>query len=56
MTGYGLHNHINKAHHLKDHMAIALDRAFGVKVRAAKLEHVVAPAPYFPLAPSGHRT
>jgi serine/threonine-protein kinase len=51
ITGHRLHNHINfaqKAHHLKDHMAFALDRAFGGKVKAAKMEHVVAPAAYFP--------
>ena len=51
VIGYGLYNHVNfdqKAHHLKNRMAIALSRAFGVKVRAAKLENVVAPAPYFP--------
>jgi serine/threonine-protein kinase len=54
VTGYKLHKHINinnitlKAHHVKDHMASALDRAFGGKVRAARLEHVVAPAAYFP--------
>src|ERR1035438_8891078 len=51
ITGHRLHNHINfaqKAQHLKDHMANALDRAFGGKVRAARMEHVVAPAAYFP--------
>jgi serine/threonine-protein kinase len=51
ITGHRLHNHINfaqKAHHLKDHMAFALDRAFGGKVRAARMEQVVAPAAYFP--------
>jgi serine/threonine-protein kinase len=54
VTGYKLHKHINinnvtlRAHHLSDHMASALDRAFGGKVRAARLEHVVAPAAYFP--------
>jgi serine/threonine-protein kinase len=51
VIGYGLYNHVNlpqKAHHLKDHMAIALRRVFSVKVRAAKLENIVAPAPYFP--------
>jgi serine/threonine-protein kinase len=51
-TGYKLHkSHIDfaqKAHHLKDHVAIALNRAFGSKVRAAKMEHVAAPAAYFP--------
>src|ERR1035437_8801458 len=53
-TGYRLHKHINrvniatKAQHLEDHMANALDRAFGGKVRAARLDHVVAPAAYFP--------
>jgi serine/threonine-protein kinase len=52
VTAYKLHiYHIDfaqKAHHLKDHVTIALDRAFGSKVRAAKLEHAVAPAAYFP--------
>jgi serine/threonine-protein kinase len=51
ITGHRLHNHINfaqRAHHLKDHIAIALDRVLGGKVRAARLEHVVAPAAYFP--------
>jgi serine/threonine-protein kinase len=54
VTGYKLHKHINinnftlKAHHISDHMASALDRAFGGRVKAARLEHVVAPAAYFP--------
>jgi hypothetical protein len=51
VIGYGLHNHIDfakKAQHLKDHTVVALDRAFGAKVRAARLEHVAASAPYFP--------
>ena len=51
VIGYGLYNHVifsSRAHHLKDHMAIALRRAFSVKVKAAKLENIVAPAPYFP--------
>jgi serine/threonine-protein kinase len=54
VTGYGIHKHINraniatKAQHLKDHMANALDRALGGKVRAARLDHVVAPVAYFP--------
>src|ERR1035441_9509725 len=51
VTGYKLHNRINlaqKAHHLKDHVTVALDRVFSSKVRAARLEHAVAPAPYFP--------
>ncbi len=49
--GYRLHRHVNfaeKAEHLKNHAAVALDRVFGSRVRAAKLEHVVPPAPYFP--------
>ena len=57
VTAYKLHiNRTNftqkfaeKALHLKDHMAFALDRAFSSsKVRAARAEHVVAPAAYFP--------
>jgi len=51
VIGYGLHKHIDfakKAEHLKDHAVVALDRVFGAKVRAAKLEHIVPPAPYFP--------
>ncbi len=46
-----LHNHIvfaRSAQHLKAHIAFALDRALGGKARAARLEHVVAPAAYFP--------
>ena len=51
MIGYGFHKHIDfaaKALRLKDHGLVALDKAFGTRVRAAKLEHIVAPAPYFP--------
>jgi serine/threonine-protein kinase len=51
VIGYRLHKHIDlatKAQHLKDHALVALDRAFGSRVRAAKLEHIVPPAPYFP--------
>jgi serine/threonine-protein kinase len=49
--GYGLHRHIDfaaKVQRIKDHALVALDKAFGANVRAAKLEHIVAPAPYFP--------
>jgi len=51
VIGYGLHKHIdfaNKAEHLKDHAVVALDRVFRTRVRAAKQEHIVPPAPYFP--------
>jgi serine/threonine-protein kinase len=57
VTAYKLHiNRANfaqrfaqKAEHLKDHMAFALDRAFSTsQVRAARTEHVAAPAAYFP--------
>jgi serine/threonine-protein kinase len=51
VVGYGLHSHIDfakKAEHLKNHAFVALDRVFGVRVRAAKQEHIVPPAPYFP--------
>ena len=51
VIGYGFHRHIDfaaKAQRLKDHAFVALDKTFGAKVRAAKLEHAVAPAPYFP--------
>jgi serine/threonine-protein kinase len=50
-TGYYLHKHTGIAHsaeRLKDHFFVALDNVFGGKVRAARLEHVVAPANYFP--------
>jgi serine/threonine-protein kinase len=52
-TGYKFHkNHIDfaqKAQNLKNHMTIALDRTFSSsKVRAARADNVVAPAPYFP--------
>jgi serine/threonine-protein kinase len=50
-TGYYLHKHsafADRAQHLKAHIVFALDDVFGGKVRAAKLEHVVAPANYFP--------
>jgi serine/threonine-protein kinase len=50
--GYRLHKqHIDlatKAEHLKDYAVVALDRAFGSRVRAARLEHIFPPAPYFP--------
>lgn len=49
--GYGLHKHMDfakKAEHLKDHAVAAMDKVFGGKVRAARLEHIVPPAPYFP--------
>ncbi len=50
--GYGLHHkHIdlaNKAKRLKYHAALALDRVFGGRARAARLQQVVPPAPYFP--------
>jgi serine/threonine-protein kinase len=51
VTGYGLHNHIDfsqKAHHLKNHIAIVLNKAFGNRVNAAKKERAAAPASYFP--------
>jgi serine/threonine-protein kinase len=57
VTAYKLHiNRANFAHkfaekalHLKDHMTFALDRAFSSsKVRAARVEHIVTPAAYFP--------
>jgi serine/threonine-protein kinase len=52
-TGYKLHkSHVDfaqKAQNLKSHMTTALDRTFSSsKVRAARTENVVAPAPYFP--------
>ena len=49
--GYRLHKHVDfatKAQHLRDHAVVALDRVFGARVRAAKQEHIVPPAPYFP--------
>jgi serine/threonine-protein kinase len=50
--GYRLHKqHIDlatKAEHLKDHAVSAMDRVFGSRVRAARLEHIFPPAPYFP--------
>ncbi|MGB9408943.1 MAG: hypothetical protein WCA89_15515 [Terracidiphilus sp.] len=51
VTIHRLHNHIGfagSAQRLKAHFAFALDRALGGKVRAARLEHVVAPVAYFP--------
>jgi serine/threonine-protein kinase len=51
VAGHKLHNHINfaqKVHHVKDHMTIAMERVFSPKVRAARLENIVAPAAYFP--------
>ena len=51
VTRHHLHNHIvfaRSAQRLKAHIAFVLDRALGGKVRAARLEHVVAPAAYFP--------
>jgi len=51
VIGYGLHNHFDfakKAEHLKDHAVVALGRVFRARVRAAKQEHIVPPAPYFP--------
>jgi len=51
VIGYGVHKHIDlasKAQHLKDHAVVALERVFGARVRAAKKEHIVPPAPYFP--------
>ena len=51
VIGHRLHKRIDvaaKAQHLKDHAVVALDRVFGAKARAARLEHVVAPVPYFP--------
>src|ERR1019366_1859561 len=53
VLGHRLHKRIDfaaKAQHLKDHAVVALDRMFNAKVRAAKLEHVVPTAPYFPPA------
>jgi cellulose synthase/poly-beta-1,6-N-acetylglucosamine synthase-like glycosyltransferase len=49
--GYRLHRHIDfafKARLLKERAVAAMDRVFGAKVRAARLEHAVSPAPYFP--------
>jgi serine/threonine-protein kinase len=51
VIGYLLHKHIDfatKAQHLEHHAVVALDRMFNAKGRAARLEHVVPPAPYFP--------
>jgi serine/threonine-protein kinase len=53
---YGIHrSHIDlalKAQRVRDHAFMALDRAsgglLGAQVRAAKLKHIVPPAPYFP--------
>ena len=50
-TGYYLHKHTviaKSAQRLKAHIAIALDRTFSGKVRAARLDHSTAPANYFP--------
>jgi len=51
LVGYGVHKHVDfagKAHQLGDHAAAKLERVFGTRVSAAKLEHVTPPAPYFP--------
>ena len=51
LIGYGLHIHFDfakKAERLKYHPVAALDRVFGGSARAARLEHIVPPAPYFP--------
>jgi serine/threonine-protein kinase len=51
LIGYGVHKHFDfakKAEHLKDHAVVAFDRVFGARARAARLGHVVPPAPYFP--------
>ena len=51
VIGYGVHKHIDlasKARHLKDRAFVKLDRVFGGRARAARLEHIVPPAPYFP--------
>ena len=53
VIGYGFHKHIDfasKVQHLKSRAVVALDRVFGARVRAAKQEHIVPPAPYFPPA------
>jgi len=52
VVGYGLHKHVDfteKARHFEDHAVMMLDRVFNSKVRAARLQHVVPPAPYFPV-------
>jgi hypothetical protein len=49
VIGCGLRKHIDlalKAKLLKDHAVVVLGRVFGARVRA---EHIVPPAPYFPL-------
>jgi len=49
--GFGLFERVDlalKAEHLRARAAAALDFAFDAGLRAAKLEHIVAPAPYFP--------
>jgi hypothetical protein len=51
VIGYRLHKRIDfatKAEHLKHQAVVALDRVFNAKVRAARLDHVVSTAPYFP--------
>jgi serine/threonine-protein kinase len=51
VIGYGVHNHIDfagKAHQLGGRAVAKLERVFGTRVSAAKLEHITPPAPYFP--------
>lgn len=51
VIGYGVHRHVDfagKAEHIKTHAVAVLDRTFGAKVNAARLEHIPAPAPFFP--------
>jgi len=53
VIGYGIHSHIDfasKAHHVGDRAAAKLEKVFGTRVSAAKLDHIVPPAPYFPPA------
>jgi serine/threonine-protein kinase len=51
VIGYGVHNHIDfasKADQLGGRAVARLEKVMGPRVSAAKLDHVVPPAPYFP--------
>jgi serine/threonine-protein kinase len=51
VIGYGVHRHFDfagKAEHIKARAVAVLDRTIGSKVNAARLQHAVAPTPFFP--------
>ena len=51
LIGYGVHTHMDfrsKAAHVKDRVVAKLEGVLSPRVRAAKLDHITPPAPYFP--------